>query len=158
MCKFLKILKVGSLFALLVLSRQAIAQTTADPYTPDTRLSEVMSKDYLQQLSNERSELILYYNYYLENSFIVLNLNQEKQVSGIDIHTVNYSRNSGKTGLFDESSFNANTFNVLKYDFPTNLEKYTTYVWKEAGVALVFYPARQLETNFKNYLKNSIED
>lgn len=157
MYRFLKILKVNSVIALMFLSCQSFAQRVDDPYTPDARLYECMSRDYLQQLSAQKSELILYYNYYLEHSFYVVSLKSEKPVTGTDIHTIKYSKDAGKTGLFDEKSFDLKTFNVMKYDFPRQLDGFNTYVWDEAGVALVFYPVRHFQSQFKYYQKNTLK-
>lgn len=158
MHKFLKFLKASSFIAFLLISCQGFSQEVNHSYSPDPRLYECMNRNYLQQLSNSKSELILYYNYYLNHSYYVVELKSDKPVTGTDIHTVPFSQESGATGTFSEKSYNANTFNVFKYVFVRKLDGFTTYVWKEAGVALVFYPTRHVQANFNYYLKNNIEE
>lgn len=139
-----------SLVGLLSITTQnAIAQDN-NPYTPDPRLSEIMDA---ATLATCKPELILYYNYFLNNSFYVVSLTHEKPVTGIDIHTVKVKNTGDEKVFFSEKSFDPKTFNVMKYQFEPELTRFVTYIWKEAGVALVFHPQRHLQAAFKNYQK-----
>jgi hypothetical protein len=133
---------------LMMTAMNAWSQSTT--VKPDARLKQIMDASTLEQISLQKPELILYYNYYLDNAFYVAKLNNEKPVTGTDIHTVGIK---GKSGKFAETTFDQQRFNVLKYDFNRELDRFVTYVWKEAGVALVFYPQRHFQAAFQQHLK-----
>ena len=143
---------ICSIFAIFLLSATGLfAQTSPNPYQPDERLYQVMDKAYVDQMFVEKPNLILYYNYYLDHSFYVAKLNQEKPVTGLDIHTVSWNSDLNTDKKFDEKTFDAKKFNVLKYSFTRDLDRFTTYVWEEAGVALVFLPQRHFQAQFEDY-------
>jgi hypothetical protein len=123
-----------------------------DIYKPDKRLSDCFTPEDLSQMVTEKSELIPYYNYYLDNSYYAVDLKKaEKEVTGIDIHTV-LNRNLGKE-TFNMTSYSKETFNPLKYNFNLQKDGYVTYIWKEAGVAIVFYPLSHISNAFKEITK-----
>lgn len=147
---------IFSLFSsFLFLALPASSQTSDNPYTPDPRLYQVMEKSYIDQLFIDKPELVLYYNYYLDHCYYVAKLDNEKPVTGIDIHTVAWNSDLNTDKKFTERTFDANTFNVLKYSFSRDLDRFTTYVWKEAGIALVFIPQRHFQAQFEDFT-NSI--
>jgi hypothetical protein len=122
-----------------------------DIYKPDKRLNDCIDADILSQMVSSKSELIPYYNYYIDHSYYVVDLKKaEKEVTGKDIHTV-VSRAIGNkvTVLFNEISYTKETFNPLKYNFNIMMNSFVTYIWKEAGIALVFYPQSQISAAYK---------
>jgi len=148
-----------SIFLALLLCIQiypVLSQVSDQLYTPDSRLYQCMDKSYVDQLSGEKSEVLLYYNFYLDNSYYIASLKAEKPVTGIDIHTVTLNEKSGgPVKFFNERTYASGTFNPLKYNFTRSLENFTTYVWKEAGVAIIFIPQRQFQERFLEYLKKN---
>lgn len=120
---------------------------------PDDRLYQIFDKTYIEQ----NQELMLYYNYYLDNSFYIVSLKSEKPVTGDDIKTVKTRPefSSGKEISFNEKIYNKNNFNVLKYNFSTDYNNFKTYIWKESGIALIFYPVKTFQANYKEYLKQN---
>jgi len=124
-------------------------------YKADQRLSDCFSQEYIAQLENSNSELIPYYNYYLDNSYYVVDLKSVgKEVTGADIHTVLVSDDSGVKNYFSETAYSKEKFNPLKYHFNLSSNSFTTYVWKEAGIAIVFYPLSHISADYKKYMKN----
>jgi hypothetical protein len=139
---------------LLFRSYPASSQSSGNPYAPDPRLYECMEKSYADQLSSGRPELILYYNYYLDHSYNVVSLKLEKPVTGIDIHTVMLSGGDpAHPAYFAEKKYIAGKFNPMKYDFVRAMDSFTTYIWKEAGIAIEFIPMRHFQAQFHDYLK-----
>jgi hypothetical protein len=135
---------------------QGFSQNTNPLYVPDSRLYECADKTFLDKLGSEQSELILYYNYYLNNSYEVVSLNQKKPVTGTDIHTVTLKDDNNLTKkYFCEKEFIKGSFNPLKYNFKRNLDGNATYIWKEAGVAIRFIPMRQFQAQFQNFIKEN---
>lgn len=144
--------KLAVLFIALLITGTLNAQGL---YKADQRLSDCFSQEYITQLENSNSELIPYYNYYLDNSYYVVDLKSVgKEVTGANIHTVLVSDNSGGKKYFSETSFSKEKFNPLKYHFNLSANSFTTYVWKEAGIAIVFYPLSHISADYKNYMKN----
>ena len=114
-----------------------------------------LSDNFITQLENSKSELLLYYNYFLENSYYVVDLKSvDKPVTGTDIHTVKLRSDiPGEVQKFSEKNYKKEKFNPLKYDFSLSMNSFTTYLWKDAGIAIVFHPLSHISADFKNYLK-----
>lgn len=154
MSKYSKPLLAVFFFSLIIHYSPIKAQVVIDPYSPDSRLYQCMDKAYVNQLSSDKSALILYYNYYLDHSFYVVSLKKEKPVTGIDIHTVTLNTSGTAVETFSEKTYSASAFNVLKYNFNRDLNGFITYVWQEAGIALVFIPQRHFQAQFADYSKS----
>jgi hypothetical protein len=125
-------------------------------YKPDKRLYDCFYDEDIAMMEGSKSELIPYYNYYLDHSYYVVYLKTAaKEVTGTDIHTVTsriISKNPGTT--FDMTTYSKETFNPLGYNFNLQKDSYVTYVWKDAGVAIVFYPLSYISNAFKELSKN----
>lgn len=135
----------------------AFAQQKTDLYKPDSRLYQCIDRAFLDKLQTEKSELIIYYNFYLENCYYTAPLKAEKAVSGIDIHTVTLKKQGeGKTDRFNETVFDKKKFNPLKYNFNFGMSIFTAYIWNEAGIALIFRSSEALAAAYKTYF-NSLE-
>jgi hypothetical protein len=142
-------------FTLIFFSIDAVSQNAK--VKADSRLYQCYDSSYVHQMMTNNPPLVAYYNFYLDNSYYVVKLKQPKSVTGIDIHTVKINDDlaKGKTQYFCEKIFDASTFNVLKYSFGTNDFNFTTYIWKEAGIALVFLPRDKIAAAYKEYLKKN---
>jgi len=122
-------------------------------YKADKRLYDVFSSEYIAQLEASKSELIPYYNYYLDNSYYVVTLKSAaKQLTGLDIHIVT-SAVSQTTQNFNEKTYSRETFNVLKYNFDVSSKNFITYIWNEAGIAVVFKPLLYISAGYKKFSK-----
>jgi len=123
----------------------------------DSRLYQCYDSSYVHQMMQTNPPLVAYYNFYLDNSYYVAQLKQPKPVTGEDIHkvTINDDLSKGKIIYFNEKVFEASKFNVLKYKFSTQDQNFTTYIWKEAGIALVFLPRNKIASAYKEYLKKN---
>jgi hypothetical protein len=124
---------------------------------PDPRLFECFESSYVNEMEKSNPMLIVYYNYYLENSFYVVNLVQPKPVTGENIKTVTLidELSKGKTVNFSEKTFDIKKFNVLKYKFKIQDASFTTYVWKEANIAIVFLPRKHIAEGYQKYIKDN---
>lgn len=125
--------------------------------TPDARLYQCFDSSYVQQLQQTNPALIAYYNFYLDNSYYVASLSQPKAITGENINKVTVSEDlaKGKTIYFSEKTYDAKTFNVLKYNFKTQDNNFTTYLWKEANLAIVFLPRDKIAAAYKEYCKKN---
>ncbi len=135
-----------TLVLIFTLSTSIFSQNS-NKVTPDPRLYQCL-------VSNP--EMIAYYNYYLDHSYYVASLKAEKEVTGKDIHSVEKKSKDGNiTNVkFSETKYNAKTFNVLKYNFETGYLLAPNYLWKEAGIVIVFYPEKSIKEEFIKFNKN----
>ncbi len=129
---------------------------------PDQRLYNCFTKEYVDGLiSNPR--LLLYYNFYLDNSWFLSESKAEKPLPGSDISTVPLADNSvganslsikGEFYSEDVTKFDVKTFNPLMYDFKTDANYYTSYKLGNTGKAVIFYSHRKFAELYNAYLKS----
>lgn len=119
---------------------------------PDARLYEAFGKEFINQLVVTDPVKVSFYNYYLENSYYTTTLNLPKPVTGTDIHTV--SMKNDNTKFFSEKSFDKKTFNPFKYDFKVDESNFTSYIWQEAGIAVIFHPMNHIQADYKNFMNS----
>jgi len=135
------------------------AQTTT-LISPDTRLYECFDSSYIKQLQQTNQTLLAYYNFYLDHSYYTASLTQPKPITGEDISKVTVNEDIAKKAIiyFNEKAYDAKTFNVLKYSFKVQDNNFTTYVWKDANIAVVFLPRTKIAAAYKEYCnKNNIQ-
>ncbi len=145
-------LNIGIFFILLLAIQVLFAQSTSK-IIPDKRLNECFTAKQIAEMQKNDPQKIAYYNYYLNNSYYTASLKAEKPIEGIDIHTVALKNKPDSKFNENPKSFNASTFNPLKYNFQTSEINFIVYVWKEAGIALVMKPNKHVKEEFEMYLK-----
>lgn len=141
---------------LVITAGTSLFSQNSNKVTPDPRLYQCFEKTYIDNLLVNNPEMIAYYNYYLDHSYYVASLKAEKEVTGKDIHNVEKKSKDGNiTNVkFSETKYNAKTFNVLKYNFETGYLLAPNYIWKEAGIVIVFYPEKSIKEEFIKFNKN----
>jgi hypothetical protein len=132
------ILLAVSLFLFLTAQSQSVK--------PNARLYQSFSKEYIENLLKTKPEQISYLNYFLDNSYYVVSLKSEKPIEGIDIQTLQNTLSKVK---FSEINYDKNSFNILKYNFYFGEYSALTYIWKEAGIAIVLRPEKHIKEDFK---------
>ena len=145
-------------FLLIIIGFGVHAQTISkNQPAPDARLYDCFTKEYINDLV-KNPRLLLYYNFYLDNSYFLTDSNTEKPVQGADISTVKLALNANgeSTGFFNEdvTKFDKKTFNPLKYNFVTDYETYTVFTLGTTGKAIVFYPQKRFAEMYNEYLKS----
>ena len=137
----------------MLISLTTFAQTKI--VKADIRLYQCFEKTYLDNLMKTDPDQVLFLNYYLDNAYYTASLKSEKPVTGIDINTLfEKSKKGGLTSIaFNEKTYNKSSFNVLKYNFQTGFLDTPTYIWKEAGIAIVFRPEKHIKEDFKQLNK-----
>ncbi|MFZ4413794.1 MAG: hypothetical protein ACOYOV_11975 [Bacteroidales bacterium] len=137
----------------MLISLTTFAQTKI--VKADIRLYQCFEKTYLDNLIKTDPEQVLFLNYYLDNAYYTASLVSEKPVTGIDINTLfEKSKKGTLTSIaFNEKTYNKSSFNVLKYNFQTGFLDTPTYIWKEAGIAIVFRPEKHIREDFKQLNK-----
>lgn len=146
----MKIFNYLSLVFLLI-TANLYAQKTVSTSKVDTRLYDVFGKSYIDNLAKTDANQLTYLNFFLENSYYVTSLVSEKPIVGTDIHKVSIKNNSNV--FFSEKTFNKKTFNPLKYNFVIDQNNFITYIWNEAGIAIIFHPQNHIKLDFDNYIR-----
>jgi hypothetical protein len=147
------------IFLSIITFSNSFGQNTTTAITPDARLYQCFDSAYVQRTLAINPEGILYYNYFLDYSYYIATNDPSKPTTtALDIYKVKTTdiAGTGKTSLFNEdlSKFDAKTFNVLKYDFATDFNKYTTYKLGNTGKLLVFYPKAVFIEMYNEYKKS----
>ena len=137
--------------AMVVVNISLIGQTS-----PDKRLYECFNQDEINQIIQQNPALIDYYNFYLDHSYYSVTLStSEKPVTGEDIHLVSARKSdNGSMTYFSEKTYNKEKFNPLLYNFNLKKDSYVIYIWKEANVAIVFYPLNIIESYYREFTNN----
>jgi len=120
---------------------------------PDNRLIEVYGSTIVNDMLKGNPKKIEYLNYYLDNCYYVVSLNNSKKpIEGLDIKSVTNKKNGQN---FGEKVYIKEKFNVLKYNFNTGDFNALTYIWKEVGIAIVFRPEKHVKEDFEKSYKTN---
>lgn len=136
---------------LLLFTVNLFAQKNVSTAKVDVRLYDVFGKSYIDNLSKTDANQFLYLNFFLENSYYVASLNSEKPIEGTDIHKVSMKNNANV--FFNEKVYDKKTFNPHKYNFVIDQNNFITYIWREAGIAIIFHPKNHITQDFDNYIR-----
>lgn len=109
----------------------------------DQRLYDCFPEDYIKQLEKNNPQLIRYYNFFLENSFQIVDYSTEKPSKGKVIY--DYAKNNIKTIDIDN-------FNPFMFNLDLDYEHYTHYLIPDKKKVIVFYPKKRIEKDYKNSL------
>jgi len=137
---------------LIIFSGGLTAQENNNNIIPDPRLSEVFTYEQIQDFLKTNPEKIFYYNYFLDHSYFISTV-----VEGKPVHDLNISSVKSKSGSYfseDLNNFVPEHFNVLKYDFCIQYERYSHYILGNTDKVMVFYPKKVFEESYKEYLNS----
>ncbi|NTW34334.1 MAG: hypothetical protein HGB12_17230 [Bacteroidetes bacterium] len=147
-------------FLLLLFSAISVIRSYAQTcITPDPKLYECFDSSFIKSTLLKSPESILYYNFYLNNSYYIIDNDTKKPTTeALDIYKVEKSV-KGKTEKIeffssDLSNFDIKKLNVLMYDFEIDFNKYTTYKMGKTGKLLIFYPKSVFLQKFTEYKKS----
>jgi hypothetical protein len=125
-----------------------IMSSQAQTITPDARLDVVYSEDYLQNLTDNNPEKLEYMNWYLDNSYFIINGDIEKSSQ---FPYLKHYDPSTKTVGENVQSINETDFNLYLYDFRRKLEGRTSYRIGDTGLIIVFESHKKLAEKFNKY-------
>jgi hypothetical protein len=141
------------LFFFLVFAINVYSQNSSkSTVTPDPRLYEALGKSNVEFLLQNNPDMIGYYNYYLDNAFVLVQHSPEKFSSII--------KNCPKLELNDASltydkpdiSKGTKSINILKYVYKLQPDQNSTYWIDKSGITIVFYSEKTITENY-NKLK-----
>ena len=94
---------------------------------PDSRLYEAFDAAFVNKMAAENQNLLLYYNLFLDSSFFVMEIPEEK---------INVAEEYDPLPIPD--TLEINEINILKYDIRLDFDKRTMYRWGESCKVIVF--------------------
>lgn len=129
--------KILSCFiALLLMSNVIVAYSQSNKPIPDPRLKEVFSESKIANLMEVAPEKISYYNLLLTSYCSVEKSAPANGVFKGDVSTINAK--PGSSWTIDANTFDINTFNMLKFKIPLELNNKIYYTIGKTGDFLVF--------------------
>ena len=151
------LITVKSLAIELALSIFTLSSFTNISDTPDSRLFDVYSTEFLNNLSNNQPGAISFLNFQLDNSYRVMDF--AEKANGLDypnLSSVQYKEKLKTESKNSDclSDFNSNSLNVLKYQFNIQVDKRTYYRVDGTNNFLVFYSSKELRKKFNNQDNN----
>ena len=133
---------------LLVLSLITVICSFASAQSVDPRLRVKYTDEYLQDMAQNSPNELKYLNWYLDNSFRIIDITPEKceylpYLKHFDPET--------KTIGDNVTDVNQEDFNVFYYSFERKYDKPTTYRIGSSGKAIVFFSQKDLASNFNKH-------
>ncbi len=132
---------------LLAITGKLNAQNQKDIFIPDSRLYECFDKTYIKQLKDKNPALIVYYNYYLDNSFFISELPSEK----INSNKIPKLKLLEK---FKNSKTKIAKLNILKYDVKRYYDRNSYYRMGTSNKVVVFYSEKEFMIKYNKHRKS----
>lgn len=133
---------------LLILLFATLFYSTSVAQTVDSRLYSVFSEEYLEDITVNHPNELKYLNWYLDNSYRIVDLGAEK--CSLMIPLISYDPITKTAGL-EVSSIDVETFNVFLYSVELQYDRKTYYRIGNTGIAVEFESLKKLSNNFNNY-------
>jgi hypothetical protein len=136
---------ISILSFITIFSLQAFSQSVI---TPDSRLSAAYTSEYLTSLNNTQPQELQYLNWYLDNSYTIVEAGIEKcsQMPALKSFDPNTKTIGENVESIDEGNFN-----ILLYSFERKYDKNSYYRIGDTGYAIVFESHKKLAENFNKY-------
>lgn len=125
-----------------------------DQVQPDARLLEVYSQEYLNKIGKDQPHIIEFFNYKLDNSYQVVDLEGKTESMDLPLlSTVLLRRETEDSNIATDAldAYRNNNLNVLNYSFANNKVKKSFYLIDGTTNALMFYSNDELLKNFKEF-------
>lgn len=114
---------------------------------PDSRLFDCFDKSYIELLESKNPDLIVYYNFFLDNSYFITELPTEK-INSSKIQTLK------PLDKFKNSKTNIASLNILKYDVKRFYDEYSFYRIGTTNKILVFYSEKEFMIKYNEHRKS----
>jgi hypothetical protein len=133
---------------LLVLALILIASLTVFGQFVDPRLQVKYSENEIQSISYNHPNELNYLNWYLDNSFVIIDMSVEKCEY---LPYLKHYDPSTKTVGENVSEISEENFNVLLFSYERKYDKSSTYRIGNSGKAIVFLSEKDLVSNFNKH-------
>ncbi len=116
-----------------------IAQTNSSSFEPDTRLYEAFGKEYVDFLKQNNPQLIGYFNFFLDNSFVLVQHPSEK-IPGIISSCPMLELNNPALAIdHPDMVKGTKSINIFKYKYKIEQDKIVQYRLDDSGIIIIFY-------------------
>jgi hypothetical protein len=115
---------------------------------PDKRLYEAFGKENVEFLLLNNPDIIKYYNYYLDNAFVLVQHNIEKTSSIIQKYPRLILKDPSFSYDIPDISKGTKSINILKYIYELKHDESSTYWIDKSGIAIVFYSTKTIAENY----------
>jgi hypothetical protein len=128
-----------------IASLSLFSQSTA---TADSRLSVLYSAEYLNELSASNPQELQYLNWYLDNSYTIVEMGTEKCAT---LPYLKLFDPATKTIGENAENIDVENFNILLYSFERQYDKKSYYRIGDTGYAIILESYKNLAENFNNH-------
>jgi hypothetical protein len=129
------------LFISLWMTGLPVAQQNL-PIEPDQRLYDVFEEEYIEQTLKNNANLLLYYNFFLTDSWFLMEIPDEKPEVLEEMDRLDITEDPG-----------AANFNPLKYDIKHDFKNRTVLRWGRTCTAIVFYSGEEFTKKYNEERK-----
>lgn len=132
-----------------------IKSTINDSLSFDSRLLQIYDISYLEKIRNNNPALLMFLNYKLDNSYIIIDIPKEKEFNPNGFLSNVKNKTKHKDLKLDPlRDFEKNKLNIFFYDF--EIEKFSRSIFIIDGTqkAMLFYSKDELIKKFKKSFNN----
>ncbi len=116
--------------------------------TADTRLRVIYSEEYLTETAQNNPNELKYLNWYLDNSYSIVEIGAEKCASMPFLRSFDPATKSIGENV---ENLDVENLNILLYSFERQYNKQTCYRIGDTGYAIIFESYKKLAENFNIY-------
>lgn len=131
------------LFLTVPLMAQSGEETTV---IPDARIYEIYSEERVQTLVDNKPEIIRYWNYFLDHSYLVEDIPDEKTYNYPDLKSV--AKLDRTSNLAFDVSVEEASLNVLLFDPKIPQDKSIIYRLGDTGKIIVFFSKKEFQAAY----------
>ncbi|MCF8370629.1 MAG: hypothetical protein K9H64_03335 [Bacteroidales bacterium] len=107
---------------------------------PDSRLVEAFGQSFADRLVQENSNLLVYYNFFLDNSYYITELPDDK---------ADFFESLTKLPIAPDTD--PKNINVLKYEIKLKFDKETYFRMSDSNKVMVFYSGEKLNEKYNEH-------
>lgn len=143
---------IVSMFFLLILG-VSFAQNTKKQIVADPRIIEVFGQETVDFYLENNPTAIQYYNFFLENSFSIQEMPQEKMG---DLQTIPELKRKEKfqSDFIDYTDKGLENLNIMKFDLKIDQNVGPIYRLGNTNKIIVFLSGSEIQTKFNKYISD----
>lgn len=135
------------LLTVMVLS---IAQTQKTPIVPDPRVIEVFGQETVTFYLENNPSIIQYYNFFLENSYSIQDMPQEKMGELQNIPELKLKENF-QTDVIDYTEKGLENLNIMKFDFQIDPNVGPIFRLGNTNRLIIFLSGKEIQNLYNKY-------
>jgi hypothetical protein len=141
---------IVSTFFLLILS-MTFAQSPKEKIAADPRIIEVFGQETVDFYLENNPSLIQYYNYFLENSYSIQEIPQEKMG---DLQTIPELKRKEKfqSDFIDYTEKGLENLNIMKFDLKIDPNIGSIYRLGNTNKIIVFLSGNEIQNKYNKYI------